>query len=340
MNRRRILLIRPDRLGDMVCALPAIDALRDAFPDAQIDLLASPLNAQLIEGRPSVSEILLDGGRPLRVLIREMRSRRYDAAFALQSSTRTHLIAGLSGARERFGYTGKPFHRLLTRTLPGGGPDEALHETERNLRLVEAAGVQPKNRMPRLTLNEQEHAFADEWLQKRGLETNAALIGTHPGASDLSRQYPVERFAFAADALAKRADGAALIAFAGPADTAEARRFVEAAAARADIAQNMSIREAAALMSRCRLLFVNASGPMHIAGALGVPLVAVFGPTDPRRWGPVGSVSRVVEPSALNENASPRQRRRQTRARRMDDVKAEAVAEAAVSLYDETGGTS
>ncbi len=336
MNWRRILLIRSDRLGDMVCALPAIDALRAARPDAKIDLLASPLNAQLAEGRPSVSEILLDGGEPLPRLIRRLRSRRYDAVFALQSCARTHLIAGLSGARERFGYTGKPLHRLLTRTLPGGGPDEAIHETERNLRLVETAGVQPSNRIPRLTLNEQEHAFAERWLQKRGLETNAALIGAHPGASDPTRQYPVERFAFAADALVKRADGAALIAFAGPADIAEARRFVEAAATRAEIAQNMSIREAAALMSRCRLLFVNASGPMHIAGALSVPLVAVFGPTDPRRWAPVGSVNRVVEPSALNENASPRQRRRQTRARRIEDVKAEAVAEAGISLYEQT----
>ena len=340
MNKRRFLVIRPDRLGDMVCALPAIDALRAAFPDAEIDLLASPLNAALAEGRPSVSKILLDGGKTLPRLIRRLRSRRYDAAFALQSCARTHLIAGLSGARERFGYTGKPFHRLLTRTLPGGGPDEAVHETERNLRLVEAAGVQPKNQVPRLTLNEQERALAEKWLQKRGLETNTALIGAHPGASDPTRQYPVERFAFAADALAKRADGAALIAFAGPADAAEARRFVEAAATRAETALNMSIREAAALMSRCRLLFVNASGPMHIAGALGVPLVAVFGPTDPRRWAPVGSPSRVVEPNALNENASPRQRRRQTRARRIEDVKAEAVAEAGINLYDETGGSS
>lgn len=336
MNRRRILLIRPDRLGDMVCALPAVDALRAACPDAKIDLLASPSNAPLAEGCPSVSEILLDGGEPLPRLIRRLRSRRYDAAFALQSSTRTHLAAGLSGARERFGYAGKPFHRLLTRTLPGGGPDEAVHETERNLRLVEAAGVQPSNRIPRLTLNEREHAFADEWLKQRGFDMNAPLIGAHPGASAPSRQYPVERFAFAADAVAERADEAALIAFAGPADIAEARRLVDAAATRAEIAQNMSIREAAALMSRCRLLFANASGPMHIAGALGVPIVAVFGPTDPRRWGPVGSVSRVVEPSALDERAGARQRRRQTRARRIEEVKAEAVAKAAVSLYEET----
>ena len=147
------------------------------------------------------------------------------------------------------------------------------------------------------------------------MKTNAALIGTHPrGQATRRANTLLSGLHSQRDALAKRADGAALIAFAGPADAAEARRFVEAAATRADIAQNMSIREAAALMSRCRLLFVNASGPMHIEGALGVPLVAVFGPTDPRRWGPVGSVSRVVEPSALNENASPRQRRRQTRA--------------------------
>ena len=331
---RRALVLRPDRLGDMICALPAIDALGRA--DIRADILASRLNAPLLRGRPSAAEVFIADGKPLRRLIRELRSRRYDAVFALQSSARTHLTAGLSGAKRRVGYTGKRFHRLLTHTLPGGGPDEALHETERCLRLIEAAGIQAENRVPRLMLSEEEEAFAEKWLKERGLADGAFLIGAHPGASDPSRQYPAERFAQAVNAVAECAGGAArLVVFAGPADGAEARRLADAAALKTRLAEGLSIRQTAALMRRCGMLFANASGPMHIAGALGTPVAAVFGPTDPRRWGPVGSPSRVAEPSALDPNAEPRRRRQLARSRKIEEVSAEALIRAAASLYEE-----
>ena len=129
---------------------------------------------------------------------------------------------------------------------------------------------------------------------------NAPLIGAHPGASALSRQYPVERFAFAADAVAERAEEAALIAFAGPADIAEARRLVNAASTRAEIAQGMSIREAAALIEPMPSAVRKCLGTDAYRGGVGrSDCLAVFGPTDPRRWGSC----RVGQPRCGAERA-------------------------------------
>ncbi|MBT5532710.1 glycosyltransferase family 9 protein, partial [Candidatus Poribacteria bacterium] len=291
----RILCIRPDGLGDMVCALPTFAALRRAYPTAHLAVLASPLNAPIIEAGRNVSETIVydrgrcdRGPRALCTLAWRLRRERYDAVVAMRTATYANVIAAASGASRRVGYAGKPGSRWLSTALPGGHVRGAEHEILRNARLAEALGATSADADPVIALTNEERAWAADWLAANGFDETTTAIGVHPGASTSDRCYPEDRYARAASELGRDRDdrpGRAIV-FGGPHDAARVEAVIarlEGAAARADA---MSLRRMMALMARVDVMLANDSGPMHIAAALGVPLVAVFGPGDHVRWMP------------------------------------------------------
>lgn len=308
----RVLFIRPDGIGDMVCALPAFTAVRAAHRSAHIAVLASPLNAPILEHNPDVDEVLIydarGGDRSLLARLRWMsrvRRMRFTCVFALRTATDTHAIAAASGAPMRVGYADKPFHPAFTHSERLGNRPGSIREIERNLRLLALVGVSARAAEPQMPLSSGERAAADESLGAlRG--SDAPFIGVHPGASSDDKRFPESRYADALNAATGSwAIAPHVLVFSGPGDEKRSRELASRLSLSSTVLAGLSLREMAAVASRCRMMVANDSGPMHIAAAVGTPLVAIFGHTDHVRWMPQSPTARLVRADSSQPDSIP-----------------------------------
>ncbi len=301
----------------MVCALPAFAALRRAHPSASVDVLASPLNAGVVEAESCVSEALVyDAGGGDRGIVdfyrtaKRIQQRRYDAVIVMRTATFANALARCSGARLRVGYAGKPGSSLLTHRLQGGHARHLEHEVDRSSRLVDALDASGEASSeathPAVSVTDAERAWASERMQSLRLGDDAPLVAIHPGASSEDKCYPGERYALAAEEVADAlGDGARVAVLEGPADGSRADAVASASASQVLRPGRGTLRQMMALMKRADVMLVNDSGPMHLAAALGTPLAAVFGPTDHRRWMPRQPTAVLVKPDAARPGALP-----------------------------------
>ena len=293
---RRILIIKPSAIGDVVHALPVLNLLRRKWPEAHISWLVTPACAGLLERHPQLDEVIRfdrkefgRGWRSPRValdLLRFMwslRARRFDLVVDLQGLFRSGWMAletfapvrvGPANAREGawLFYT----HRVRT------GSDEQ-HAIERYLTIAQALGCE---RGP------VEFHFAVDDDDRAAV---AAMVPTGPyavlmpGANWATKQWPVERFAALVEPVRRRFGLESVVA-GGPDVSGLARQIPGAI----DLAGKTNLRQLVALLERAALVVANDSGPMHIAAALGRPLVTPYGPTNPVRTGPFGRLDSVV----------------------------------------------
>ena len=292
-------------LGDAVMTTPALAAVREGFPDARIVLLARPLVAELFRHHPDVDEVMVyerpgrhEGALGRLRLGGELRRRRFDGALLLQNAFDAALIAFLGRIPERAGYPTDGRRFLLTLPVPLTPGILERHEVEYYLCLLDGLGIpRPVPAVLKLAVTEKERETMAERLAFLGIDRGAPIVAINPGATygSAKRWYP-ERFAAVADTLAEEW-GARVVVVGSAAETPLAGE-IEAAARRgvANLAGKTTVREMMALLSLSSFLVTNDSGPMHIGAALGVPLVAIFGPTDWRRtapWSPLAKVVRV-----------------------------------------------
>ena len=290
-------------LGDAVMTTPAIAALRAAFRGTRISLLAKPLVAELFRHHPDVDEVIVyqrpgrhDGVLGRLRLVRELRRRRFEGAVLFQNAFDAALLAFLAGIPERAGYPTDGRRMLLNRPVPLTPGILSRHEVEYYLCLLEGVGIpRPASPALRLAVTEEEREGMASRLATLGVGRGAPFFVVNPGATygSAKRWYP-DRFAAVADALSEEWRAAVVVAgssaeapLAGEIETAMGRRPV-------NLAGKTSVRELMALLSLSRFLVTNDSGPMHIGAAFGVPLVAIFGPTDWRRTSPWTPLARVV----------------------------------------------
>jgi heptosyltransferase-2 len=302
-------------LGDAVMTTPALAAVREGFPDARIVLLARPLVAELFRHHPDVDEVMAyerpgrhDGALGRLRLAVELRRRRFDGALLLQNAFDAALIAFLGRIPERAGYPTDGRRILLTLPVPLTPAILERHEVEYYLCLLDGLGIpRPVPASLKLAVTEEEKEAMATRLASLGIERGAPIVAINPGATygSAKRWYP-DRFAAVADALS--AEWGASVVVVG--STAEAPLAGEIEAATRpppiNLAGKTTVRELMALLSLSSFLVTNDSGPMHIGAALGVPLVAIFGPTDWRRTSPWTSLAKVVR---VEIDCSPCKRR-------------------------------
>ena len=300
---QRILLLRLERIGDMVMALDAIRDVRALAPSAQIDLVVGSWNAALAHAVPSVTNVeTLDaawlsrdgGGLGMPGLLRaawSWRRRRYDLAINFEPDVRSNLVLAASGAARTAGWRSG-----------GGGPvldvaldyDPSAHTSLNARRLVQATfgRTPPEPSMPLLRVPDSATAAAAAILRQA---TGRPLVGVHLNGGRAIKQWPPERFADVARRLAD-SRGAAIIATGGPGDRGLISDLQRALAPRLviDASAADSLLTSAALLAQLDLLVTGDTGPMHLAAAVGTPVVAVFGPSDPVRYATRGSVDRIV----------------------------------------------
>ena len=314
----RLLVLRQhNQMGDMLTAVPAFRGIRRRFEGARITLLAAPVNSEVMRNNPYVDEVLVYAkreyrGRPLRLvhLIRRLRRRRFDLAIVLNTfsfSVTSMLLAAASGARIRIGSTSKPFGSDLTSRfyhmelpLPSAGERVGMHESRHNLYPLAAIGVSEDNLGSLIVPTAADEQDCVSFLATVA-PAGAHFIVIHPGAGKKENIWPAESFAAVARALSLRF-GLQVVMVRGPMDGEACDRFLETYPGTVAVISRPSVGFLGALMTRAALTLCNDTGIMHIAGAVGARCVAVFGPTDPARWKPVGD--HVVAVSSADGKVS------------------------------------
>ncbi len=283
---RRLLVVRTDRLGDMALSTMALQDLRHHFRKAEITVLAPPSPLALLEAHPAVDRrIELKGSDLPPDLV-----GRFDLAIDL---TPTDALLGprllaRSRAPLRAGFGGAGREVFLNLSIPR--PDRSRHLIDLNRDLLQRLGVPPVALRPALHVTRDEIDAARSRLGALG--SAPPRVAIHPGGTYPSQRWSPECFAEVVVRLTG-GDGAACIVLAGPGEEEEARRICDATPD-ALPAGRLSVREMMATLSLCDLFVGNNSGPLHIAGAMGVPTVSVSGPTHPGRFGPRGVADSVV----------------------------------------------
>jgi heptosyltransferase-2/heptosyltransferase-3 len=292
---REVLVLRLDRIGDLVMSLPALAELRAALPNARIRLAIGRWNAEIAKSAP-VDELLVwsapwvgredEGAESFASLLAKAAALRKDAldiALDLQGDVRASLLLWRTQARRRVGYANTGGRYLLTDVVP---LDETVSWTEQNRRAVAVAlGTTLSDTAPRVDpLTDDERAFAARLIETLALTKRRPLVGIHPSGGRRIKEWPVARWREVAAALQKQFGATILITGTG-ADQALARELQQGLPARAiDLTGKLSLRETLALLATLDLFLSADTGTMHMACAVGTPSVSVFGPSDPVRY--------------------------------------------------------
>jgi heptosyltransferase-2 len=301
-NKRNILVRAVNWLGDAVMTTPAIGTIRECFPVAKITLLATPLVAEMFTPHPWVDEVLVyerkgrhKGLAGRLKLASELAGRNFDLAVLLPNSLDAALIAWLARIPCRLGYATDGRSLLLTHSAPLAARPLTAHQTVYYTSLLNCFGIGAAPKQQLLATTAAEDAALSALFSSAGIDGSGLIIGINPGATygSAKRWYP-DRFAAVADELARRW-GAAIVVVGNPDEAAIGAEITGMMAERAvNLAGKTSVRELMAVIKRCSLFITNDSGPMHIAAAFGVPLVAVFGPTDSQTTYPLADTAIVV----------------------------------------------
>lgn len=306
-GRLRILVIRPDHLGDVLFVTPALRALRAALPEAHIACLVGPWSAQVVSNNPHLDEVLicpfpgfarqpkknvLEPYLLLRSHARALRFKAFDVALVMRFD---HwwgaMLAYWAAIPRRIGYDLPPVTPFLTERVayPTGS-----HEVEQNMRLVTALLGKTVGQAGPLEFHPQAEAVRSIRALLGSVDDGRGLLCLHPGAGAPVKLWRPEGFAEVGDSLARKYGLQVLIT-----GSADERRLAEEISTRMNarplvMAGQTTLDELAALMAQCRLVIGVDSGPLHLAVSQGVPTIHLFGPTDHRLFGPWGDTTRHV----------------------------------------------
>ncbi|MBA4422517.1 MAG: lipopolysaccharide heptosyltransferase II [Syntrophus sp. (in: bacteria)] len=298
----RMLIRGTNWIGDVVMTLPAIAAIRKTWPGAQISVLAKPWVSEIYRLSPDVDQVIVfqEPGYHAGImgklrLAAELRKDPFDCAILLQNAIEAAILARLAGVRLCAGYNSDGRGLLLTHSVQRTRAVRQVHQIDYYLEMVRALGCTPIERSVQLHPGDDYGDMTERLFNQYGIGLGRTLIGLAPGAAyGPAKKWFPERFAVVADRLIDDT-GAQVILFGSGGDkesTAAVAR--NARHSLVDIAGKTSMKEAIALMSRCALFLSNDSGLMHVAGALGIPTVAIFGSTNPVTTSPVGEKSIVI----------------------------------------------
>jgi heptosyltransferase-3 len=285
-----IAIFRPGALGDTLLAFPALAALRARYPAARL-FVAGNLDALALAASSGLADLIADFAAP-----------EWAALFADALASRPGALAGVDTAilwlRDPDGIVARNLRRLGIMCIiqaPGRPAAAAhIHAAAYLLATLHPLAITPPLALPPLRLPDEAEGWADDWWRAQALR-GRRVMALHPGSGERQKCWPAERYAALADALAAR--DVAVLLIAGPADAAAiaavraAQRIPPAA-----IAANLPLPRLAALLMRCAAFIGNDSGVTHLSGLLGLPTVAIFGPTNPAVWAPLGAQVRVVAP--------------------------------------------
>ena len=304
LNSRHILLIRTDRLGDVILSTPVATALKKAFPQSRISFLVREYTRPVVESCPAVDDILVvdpftgaNGRLRTRHLARFLQEREVDAAIHLFPRASLAWATYLAKIPLRVGTGFRLYSFLFNRRLYEHRKTAQFHEAEYNLHLLKLLGLE--NLVVEFCLRVNPSAAASMAIKARdaGLEVEGDFVVMHPGSGGSSRDWPVESFARLADLIMDRHHLPVVIT-GDRKDAAIIRRLKSLMRRKPiDFGGRLSLQELAALLKQASLFISNSTGPLHLAVALDTEVLAFYPPIRecrPQRWGPYGRPDDVL----------------------------------------------
>jgi len=315
-NPRNILVIDFGQLGDVVLSLPALRALRERFSQARITVVVGKPGGEVIslsgyaDATMVVDRVSLRDGPKLasiaRIfnLVKKVRQQNFDFVIDLHSLSETNLLGLLSGAPKRL-YSRRPGRSLdflgnFTPRPPVEEDHRARHLIDRYLDVLIPLGVKDAQRSPRLRTRTEDDGAIDKLLKKEKADSGSPLIGFFPGAGHPSRCWPLEKFAALAEFL-MRNDGSRPVVFAGPEERPMLTQIRALFPRSAIIFDRLTISQLAAAQARLAVLVSNDTGPMHIAAAVGTPVVLLLDRRAPESYVPLGNHHRIIYSGTIPE---------------------------------------
>lgn len=294
----KILVIKLRGIGDVLLSTIVTKNLRLAFPDAQIDYLTEPPSVDVLQGNPFLNDIITFDKSAMsgRGLIQLIRRRGYDLVIDLFGNPRTALVTRLSRAKNRVGYRfrGRTY-AYNTVVTPRGG---IVHNTQFNLDALEAIDVAIQDRNIYFQFANDDTTYVNDFLSNANLN-DRFLVCINPGGGWYTKRWGLGRFAELGDRLVEKY-GANIILTWGPGQLPDAEKIRSTMKSVAHIAPATTLKQYGALLKRCAIVVTNDSGPMHIAAALRVPVLGIYGPTNPTLQGPFGPQHVVVRKENLD----------------------------------------
>lgn len=299
LRPKNILIIKLRHIGDVLLSTPVLHALREAFPAAQLTMLVNRGTEGVLAHHPDVDEVLcLEKGAwaDQCKFVYRLRERGFDCVIDLTDGDRSAVMSLATGAPIRIGFNAEHRWRGLLYSRVAKPRPVDQHRVEYDLCALRALGLDPTRGMPSVFVAEAEEQMVDQWLREQGLTGDHCppLVLVQPGARYSLKVWPPERFAQLSDRLVQQFRCRILLG----GDQRE-REVAEQVARKSHcapivVAGKFSLLQYASLVKRCALFVGNDGGAMHIAATVGTPVVALFGPTYPERWGPRGGLTQVI----------------------------------------------
>ena len=292
-----LLIIKLRYIGDVLLATPTLRAIKSARPDVRVTMMVNRGTEGVLSGNPDIDEILvLDKGSVAAQwrLIVGMRRRRFDTVLDLTDGDRSAFLSWVSGASVRIGFNDEHRRRGICYSAVVPPQPGLRHRIDRDLAALKSLGVPASETQPKLWLTEEDEAGADQLLDRLGIRRERAIIILQPGARYWFKAWPAERFAELADRLSSKYKCQVLIGGSRDEEALAQRIQATARTSPVSIAGLTRLKQFASIAKRAALFVGNDSGAMHIAAAVGTPMVALFGPSNPDEWGPRGDRMKVL----------------------------------------------
>lgn len=295
MNLKRILLIKLRYIGDVVLATPLLPLLAQQFPSATLTFLVNPGTEEVLHGNPFLHRVMVlprKGWKDQMAFYRLLRKERFDGVLDLTDGDRSALLSMVSGAPLRIGYNRDRRWRgkLYTHVLPSAYG--SMHMIDYHAEVLSFLGISEPVGQPEVYLRSEDEEAAGRLRQKVSPD-GRPLVLLHPSARYVFKAWPVERFAALADRLQELGMVVAIVGHQREYDLG--RRLVDLSRSKpANIMGMTQVSQLAGMMKSSALFIGNDGGPMHMAAAVGCPVLGLFGPSDPRIWGPRGRHVSVI----------------------------------------------
>ncbi|QTA79015.1 ADP-heptose--LPS heptosyltransferase II [Desulfonema limicola] len=303
-NINRILIRAANWVGDAVMSLPMISSVRKNFPNAQIYILAKPWTAPIFENNPDIDHIIIyhagtkhKGIWGLLRLCRELRRYRFDLAVLIPNAFSSALLSLLAGIPNRLGYNTDGRTLLLTHPVCMKPEHKKRHHIDYYMGILEGASLHIFSSKLNLMISVQERINTEHILKNSGVSNFSRIIGINPGAAfgSAKRWFP-DRYARLCLKLQSIYPDLTVLVFGGPGEKELGESICRIIKNKSiNLCGKTTLRQAAALIEKCRLFITNDSGLMHIAAALDIPQIAVFGPTNHTTTSPASSNSHIIK---------------------------------------------
>jgi len=305
---KRILVIKLRAIGDVVMATPVLENLRSAFPSAKIDFLTEKFCAPIVKGHPAINEVIELDRNHLRKLpfakrlaatlvqLRDLRRRRYDLVFDLFGNPRTAIMTLATGAPQRVGFRFRVRRHAYNIVVTPRG--NLVHEVEFNLDALRALNIPIISRTLVVPLDHGKEAIADNFWIENHL-TDKTVIGLNASGGWYTKRWLLDRFAALGDEITEKLDVAVVLIW-GPGELDDARSITAKMRHKALLIPQSDLILLSSFLRRLTVLVSNDSGPLHIAAAVGTPVVGIYGPTRPDLQGPWGEGHQIVRLDGLD----------------------------------------